>query len=404
MNCFYKRILALCLAVLCVAPLAGCGKGKNEETTTGIPIEKDPAYSTEVKSLAEETFYALITYAYRAAVTDTIPQKVEARLASYAHRVAEIFAQKPIPAAQYQSAMAKLLEKGPLVIDELLAAKLGETVDYENTRTLYLDLTYAFGAELVSDILYELCIFLYDAQHERAMEKFEEYQYPWYKEDADAFAAQKQVFIKGIKKESFSALVRSTAAMAELLAISPEGLADSFSDAEILEIIRHLNISEIDITKEGWELLLSYIPAGKEGSYTSKLAAAFEENGDRARLAAVMNDAVILSASILKDLLPEDIAALRRGEREALINSAFSRFDEDDWSLFSSLTSVPFSNEQYSALAAEEYGEEYLAYVAGIQNTTITELRAAVGSAAFYQTLTDYLAAICPAISYEVNS
>ena len=138
---------------------------------------------------------------------------------------------------------------------------------------------------------------------------------------------------------------------------------------------------------------------------TAKLAAAFEESGDRSRLAAVMNDAVTLSASVLKKLLPEDIAALREGEREVLINSIFSRFDEEDWSLFASLTSIPLANGQNSALAIEQYGSQaYLSYIASMKTVSLAELRAAVGSAEFYQTLTDYLAALCPAISYEVNA
>ena len=405
MNCFYKRTLALCLAVLLAMSFVGCGQGKKGETTTGILIEKDPLYSAEAQSLAEETLYALITYAYRAALTDNIPQKVEARLADYAHRVAEIFAKEPIPEAQYQSVMEMLAQGGPAVIDECLAVKAGEAVDCERTRTLYLDLTYAYGAERVSNILYDFCLFLYDAHYERAMEKFEEYQYPWFKEDADALAAQKQVFAGGIKKESFSALLRFTTAMAELLSINPEGLADSFSDAEVLEIVHHLDVSQIDITADAWDLLLSYVPRGKDGSYTAKLAAVFEESGDRSRLAAVMNDAVTLSASVLKKLLPEDIAALREGEREVLINSIFSRFDEEDWSLFASLTSIPLANGQYSALAIEQYGSQaYLSYIASMKTVSLAELRAAIGSAEFYQTLTDYLAALCPAISYEVNA
>ena len=76
MNCFYKRTLALCLAVLLATSFVGCGQGKKEETTTGILIEKAPLYSAEAQSLAEETLYALITYAYRVALTDNIPQKV----------------------------------------------------------------------------------------------------------------------------------------------------------------------------------------------------------------------------------------------------------------------------------------------------------------------------------------
>ncbi len=404
MRLIYKKILPVCLAILLAVSLVGCGQGKKEEQTTGIQIEKDPAYITEVQSLAEETVYSLVLYAYRNAVMDKIPEKVEARLARYAHRIGEIIAKKPIPEEQYRNVIAMLGQNGEGVIDELLAAKAGEAVDYEKTRTFYLDLTYAFGAEQVASMLYDFCLFLYDARYERTLEKLEEYQYPWYQEEADALAAEKQVFVKGIKKDSFSALVRCTTAMAELLSISPEGLAASFTDAEVLEIVHHLDISQIEVTADGWELLLSYVPNGSDGSYTAKFAAAFEESGDRSRLAAVMNDAVTLSASVIEKLTPEDIAALRAGEREALINSVFSRFDEADWNLFASLTAVPLANAQYSALAAGEYGKAYLAYLESIEDVNLSELRAVVGSAEFYQTLKNYLAALCPAISYEVNS
>lgn len=405
MRYFYKRILPVCLAVLFVLSLAGCGQGNGDSHTTGITIEKDPAYSTEVQALAEETVHALVIYAYTQAATDKIPAKVEARLANYAQRVSAILSSVVIPEARYREVLATLEAKAPDVIDELLAAKAGETVDYQKTRALYLDLTYAFGAENVATMLYELCLFIYDARYERTVEKWEEYQYPWYQEEAEALKAEKETFTEGIQKDSFGALVGCTAAMAELLSVSPEGLADSFSDAEVLEILHHLKVSQIDITPKGWELLLSYLPAGKAGSYTAKLSAAFHESGDLGRLSTVMSDAIALVASAMDKLLPEDIAALRAGDREALIGAIFSRFDEADWALFASLTSIPFDNAQYSALAIEQYGSQaYLSYIASLTPVSLAELRAAVGSAEFYQTLTNYLAAICPAISYEVNS
>ena len=405
MRCFQKRILPVCLAILFVLSLVSCQKGKGEVAATGIIIEQDPAYSTEVQALAQETVYALVIYAYSSAATDKIPAKVEARLAGYAQRVSAILSSVVIPEARYREVLATLEAKAPGVIDELLAVKAGEAVDYQKTRALYLDLTYAFGAENVATMLYELCLFIYDARYERTVEKWEEYQYPWYQEEAEALKAEKQTFIEGIQKDSFGALVGCTAAMAELLSVSPEGLADSFSDAEVLEILYHLNIAEINISQTGLELLLSYLPAGKAGSYTAKLSAAFHESGDRSRVAAVMQNMVSLSASVMDKLTPEDVAALRAGTRETLINSIFSRFDEADWALFASLTSIPFDNAQYSALAIEQYGSQaYLSYIASLTPVSLAELRAAVGSAEFYQTLTNYLAAICPAISYEVNS
>ncbi|MBQ3013568.1 MAG: hypothetical protein IJD75_00315, partial [Clostridia bacterium] len=404
MNLIHKRILSLLLALLLATSFVGCNREEKNEETTGIPIQSDPAYSDALLQDAEQIIYALVVYTYRSAVMDKISETVEARLARYAHRLCEITAAKPIPEDAYRSVLALLEREGEGVIDELLALRAGEDVGYERTRTLYLDLTYAFGAEQVASMLYEVCLLIYDAKYEQAVERFETYQYPWYQEEADALAAEKQLFAQSIGKDAFSALVRCGTAMAELLVTTPEGIADSFSDAEMLEVIRHLDFSKIDITPAGWELLLSHVPSGESGSYRSRLSAAFRENGDVSRLAAVMNDAVKLLSSAKEKLTPADIAALRAGDRDALVSAVFSRFGEDDWALFASVTSISLANQAYSALAEAAYGEAYLTYVASIGAVDLSTLQASVGGEAFVQNLSNYLAGICPAIAYEVNS
>ena len=88
-----------------------------------------------------------------------------------------------------------LKNDGEGVIDELLALRAGEDVGYEKTRTFYLNLTYAFGADRVASMLYEVCLLIYDAKYEQAVERFEIYQYPWYQEEADALAAEKAAWV-----------------------------------------------------------------------------------------------------------------------------------------------------------------------------------------------------------------
>lgn len=404
MKLMYKRILPMLLAILLAVSLLGCQRGEEEAETTGIPIQNDPLYSDALLGEAERTIYSLVIYTYRTAVMDKITEKMEARLARYAHRICEITAANPIPEEAYRSVLALLEKDGEGVIDELLALHAGEDVGYERTRTLYLNLTYAFGADTVAAMLYDVCLLIYDAKYEQAVERFETYQYPWYREEAEALAAEKQLFAQSVGKEAFSALVRSGTAMAELLVTTPEGIAQTFSDAEMLEVIRHLDFSEMDITTEGWELLLSHAPSKVSGSYASRFATAFKESGDVSRLAAKMNDAVKLLSSVKENLVPEDIAALRTGNWNVLASSVFSRFDRGDWDLFASVTVLPLANGQYSALAEEVYGEAYLAYVASIEEVDLPMLRASVGSEAFAQNLSNYLAGICPAIAYEVNS
>lgn len=86
------------------------------------------------------------------------------------------------------------------------------------------------------------------------------------------------------------------------------------------------------------------------------------------------------------------------------MTAVFSRFDDDDWELFTSITSGSLANEKYSALAVGEYGEAYLEYLSSIEQVDVKTLRASIDDANFCQNLFNYLAAICPAISYEVNS
>ena len=407
MKTFYSGILLILLAVSMVLPTVGCQPVQSEkEQHQPIKIEEDPAYSDETMLWAEQTIFSLVLYTYRNAVMDRISEKTEARLKSYAHRICQITAAKTIPEEQYRSVIA-LLEitgVGNPVINELCALQKGEATTIEKTRAFYLELVYAFGADCVASMMYEGCLLIYDARYEKAVERLEEYQYPWYQEEVDAVAAERAVFAEGIGEESFSTLLRFSTAIAELLAVNPEELPQMFSDAEILDMVRRLDMSKIHITQEGWELLLSKTPQLKENPYFESLVQAFKESDDLSCVAAVMNDAVALLSSVLNGLASEDLANLRAGEWEEFMTAVFSRFDDDDWELFTSITSGSLANEKYSALAVGEYGEAYLEYLSSIEQVDVKTLRASVDDANFCQNLFNYLAAICPAISYEVNS
>ena len=404
MKRFYKRVLLVLLAVSLVLPTLGCKSGGYTEPPKKIPIEQDPAYSAETLIWAEETIFSLMVYTYRIFVMDAVSEVIEARLKSYAHRVCQITAAKPIPEEQYRAVITLLSEDGKAVVDELFEFQKSGAISYEKARALYLEFVYAFGAHHVASMVYDGCLLIYDAQYETAMERFETYPYPWYQEEANAIAAEKAIFANGIQKESFATLFRCTTAMAELLAVSPDGMSEMFSDTEMVDMIRRLDPSEIDISKEGWELLLSKVLRPESGSYFATLVDAFKENGDLARVSYVMNDAMQLLASVLKNLAPEDIASIRTGNWGALLSAICSRFDDEDWDLFTSVTSVALANEQYSALATQTYTDSYLTYLQSIEKISIEQLRQSVGSDAFSQNLFNYFAAICPAISYEVNS
>ena len=398
----YNRVLLVLLAVSLVFPLFGCQPKVQEEADTKIPIEQDPAYSAETLLWAEQSIFAFVLDTYRTAVMDTITPKTETRLRSYAQRICQITAQKPIPEEKYRAIITVLTQDGKGAVDEFVAAKKSGTISYEKTRELYLELTYAFGAEHVASMVYDGFLLFYDARYEKILERLEEYQYPWYQEEADAIAAERSIFANGIQKESFVTLLRCSTAVAELLAANPDGLSSVFSDTEILETVRRLDPSKIDISDEGWELLLSYTIHSKSNPYYQSLIQVFKESEDISRVSAVMNDAMQLFASVLKNLLAEEVTAIRNGDREAVWSAIFSRFTDDDWALFASVTSVSFVNAEYTDLAKAQYGDAYGEYLSKIESISVEQLRASVGDVDFYQNLLNYFAGICPAISYEV--
>lgn len=403
MKVFYKRLIPLLLAAAIVFSFVACQTAVPEEQELEIKIEEDAPYSADALEYAEQTVYSLVLYTYRKAVLDKIPEKVEDRLRDYASRICDITAAKPVTEEQYRGAIKLLADKGNGVIDELLALCTGEDTDCEKARALYLDLAGVFGSEHVASMMYDCCVLIYDARYERAVEKLEDYGYPWYQEEAEALLVEKAVFTESIGREDFSALIRCATAMAEIFSVESEEISAVFSNAEVLEVIRHLELSEIDIDENGWKLLLCYGLNQKNSSYRAELYNMLKESGDIDRLAGVMNDSINLLVDMIERCEPEDIALLRAGKRDEFIVSVFSRFDNKEWELFKSVTSVSLANEIYSELAREEYGDDYSEYLANIRQVGFEELREKVDNEDFYQYLVDYIAGICPAISYEVG-
>ena len=401
MKMICKRMLVALLAIALVLPLMACRLDEPNGESGGIQIEKDAPYSEEVLERAEQTIFSLVLYTYRSAVLDKMPEKVEKRLADYAHRICDITAAQPVSEEQYLWVLKCLKEQGEGAIDDIIAMRRGEPTDCKRARELYLDLSSVFGAEHTASMLYDCCVMVYDVRYERIIEKMESYQYPWYKEEAEALSAEKAVFTSSIGREDFSALVRFDTAVAELMSIDAGEIPDAFSDAEVLEIIRHLDISEIDIDRDGWKLLLSHIPSGNS-SYGEELFEVFTKSGDIDRVADVMNDAMALTVGAMGALTAEDVGLLREGEQKEFIAAVFSRFEDADWERFEAVSAVSLSNGEYSALATEQYGEAYTNYLTDMRPLDPQALRARVGDPDFCVYLADYLAAICPAISYEV--
>ena len=404
----FKRILAFLLAALCAFATLGCRK--EEHLKEGITLQPNAPYSEETMLYAKQTFLSLMEAAYSSASgikIENISPTIRTRLEGYSARVCAITVQKTVVESQYLSMLDTISRDGKAVIDELLALRAGESTEWGSIRNFYLDLTAIFGSEYVASMFYDICAFIYDAKYDLAMERYEKNPYPWYLEEAETWATEKAIFLASVERTAFSALIRCGVATFELFSNGFASLPDAFSDAELLQIVKTLDLEDIVMERAGWSILLSYTLPKEEpladAPYFVKLRYAVRTSGDYEKLADVMDEMSALALSVTQKMIPTDMQALRTGDYEALANSVFSRFSDADWDAFNTLTSIALSNEQYHALATAEYGASYSEYLASLQSVTFEELRQSLGTEDFYSDLLHYLAGICPAISYEVN-
>lgn len=408
MKKIHIKALAFLLAVSCSLCLVGCSDGKNAIVQSGIEIAEDPPYDQDVIQRAESVLLSLMRYAYRKASSlDDITQTVERRLADYAAEICAVTAKNPVSRDQYIGVIETLEREGTAAIEELLAFRDMTGSSFSHVRSLYLALSGVFGADQVASMLYDVCLVVYDMKYEKAKARFEQYGYPWYKQEADDLIRQKEEFQQSVLRKDFSALIRCATAFAELFFYESDQGSDVFLDAELLMLLQRLDTDEIGIGECGYAILMSLIVSeeapGRDAPFFAKLRYEYSRNGDNERIVAVMDDAVTLIDGILKQLTVQDIAAVRRRDYRSLAASVFSRFTEDDWTLFERVTGVMLANDAYSALSEAEYGAVYTSYLASLRTVNLHEVREAVGTDGFYECLRDYLIGICPAMAYEVT-
>ena len=264
MRTIRKKAVSLLLALVCALPSFGCAGSDRGIVQSGIEIAEDPPYSIEVTERADETLLSLIRYAYLTASSlEQISSTVDARLMAYADRISAVSAESPISEAQYIGVIEALENIGRSAVDELISLYRGGEAELTNTRELYLVLSGAYGAERAGAMLYDVCLVVYDVKYEIAIQRFENYGYPWYEEEANELLAEKQAFLESVGQEDFSALLRCATAFAEIVFSGIDQSTDVFFDAELLLLLQSLDVDKIGI-EDDHRGLIAVINSGCE--------------------------------------------------------------------------------------------------------------------------------------------
>jgi hypothetical protein len=157
----------------------------------------------------------------------------------------------------------------------------------------------------------------------------------------------------------------------------------------------------LELSDEGWKLLLGYLKTLYEKEYWGKLLSATQKNGDDALFASRMNDAVKLIRNIQQRLTEEEVALLKAGDTEGLLAKIFTLFGEEDWKILEELANLP-NTEDYDAVAKEYFGATYEEYARSVEKYSLDDVKANVGKDGFLKILEGFTAGVSTAVAYGI--
>ena len=399
MKAFHKITASFLLACMAPLSLVGCSRPV-EETQTGIIISPDVEYSDAALERAENVIYGLLLHYTEKTVKPDLPEATIEKLRRISGEVCSVIATVPLAEEKFLELLRIFEDSGDEVISELISD--GECRD--KLLELYSEICAAVGHDYVGRVLYRILEYSLDYRYEKRMNEYQKYGFLYLLEEAKSAAEDKAVLVREIGEDNFLEFIRGAISVAGLWLGGGFDFEKSakFSDEEILVFLSKIDFS-LELSDEAWQVLLSrglpFVFAGDGlGFFDTSL-----KNGDIDKLSCVMNAITRFISSVQKSLTTDDIALLRRGEREKLAESVFSRFSDDDWADFAVATSTDFAREDYERICLEKYGSEYEVYASSISPITLSELREAVLRENFYESLERYVGGISPAFSYGMR-
>lgn len=402
-----KTVLCLILALFFVLPLASCVNGGGGTTTNkgGISIDDDKEpYSKETEAYATEVILGLLEYYVQKRGADAFFN--EEKRTEVAKKLQEITAKELIAEEKYLSFISLLDNSGKAIVDEMLAL---DSLGTDNTKKLYLEISEELGSDYIGTILYNIALWSYDYKYDKAMADYEEYGYSYKLEDAQRARDDQKVLSDEVGKERFIAVINSAISIPEILfegALDSEKM-DSFSNEEILDLIERIELDSLNMSDSAWTLMLSYfVPSSNSTSapYIDQIFYTMQKEGDLSELASIMNDYISLIQFAQDNLDSEDVDLLREGKRKELLQRAFAKFGDAEWTKFEKVTSISVESSTYELVAKRKFGNDFTVYAGAIEPITITELRDSVGAEGFLEYLERYIAGISPAFSYGINN
>lgn len=399
MKVFMKLISLLLITAMLLSLV--CCRARVQDYEKEIIFTDDGLPPEALSMRAEEVFFGLLEYYSKGNSVQNLPDSTVNQLREISHGLRLALENTTLSQLDYTALLDSLSERGYSVIDEILAEGEGS---FDLTRQLYLDLSARLGAGNIGGIIYDSAIYLYGYSYERNMEKYEKYGYSYLLEDAERMLREKDILTLEIGRDGFISVISSGIALGRLFlgdGFSSEEAA-AFSDEELLLFVKSLDVTP-NISPRGWEYILPrmahLVGEGRIHSYLSVMA----ENGDLTLLSGVVNDFLTLFESSIASLTTADMSALKLGDRRVVVHSAFMKLTEAQLNELRGILELQIQADDYDSMARDMYGEDYIIYSQSLEPISFEQLRAAIGTDKFYESLERYIGTISPAFSYGMK-
>ena len=397
-----NRIITFVIAFSMLLSLCSCENNRDSSETNGIIISDEDAYSSETVEYATDTVLSLAVCYYEKNTNAPPPKPMLEKLSKIAKDIVDITLKEPVSETLYRQLLEKLEKRGAAVITELIDLKNGGETSLGEVKAMYLALTSLVGADYIGGLLYDITVYFYEYRYSDRIEKFQNYGYAHYEAEAKRLFSEKETLVSEIGKDNFTAVLGISLALSELFfgGAFETDKAASFTNDEILLFIRSLGLSSLSVSAEGWELIaLKAMSYSSNNTYVLEISEKMRENGDARLLGEAMADFAKLLPS-LERMTADDVALIRQGSHEEAVKAVFRRFGDSEWECVGRIGELEFNNAEYNAIATTAYGEDYTAYLSGLEPITLEQLRDSVEGEDFYSSLYNYIAGICPAICY----
>lgn len=403
---YVSFVLALCF--IFIAPLSACKKTASV-VKEGITIEPNTAeeYSKTLTDYAYSTVYGFMEQYYKVTVAEKVPDKTKSDFSAYATEIQQVTAKQNLTKNQYYTLFETLNNNLQNCVSALSKISKGtqSSQDLLSLKGVFTKLTAIVGADVMGAVLYDLSLFYYGFNENKYRADYDKYGFQYLLDDANLMAENKRILSQVVGKNNYVPATKLLYFLGGLfLGGAKNDALSSFSASEIALLTSSPDFSNIQTTAEGWNFLLEragqFIPST---SFESKLFNLANENGDLFKLAEKMQVLLSLISSIQSNVDDYQCEKLKNGDRFSFISIAMQKFSDKDWLSFENVMALQLKNEEYSQIATQQFGQEYLEFLDNTAIYSLQQLKSAVGSEQFSSVLKGYLAGIFPALYYGVT-